>query len=326
MTNFVYDRIYRLYFRNCERWMVNPTNINKGLFKSTSIFTQLYLNNVYKHCLKRNKNCLQTGRQNVIASLTTYPARINTVWVTIETLFNQSVQPDKIILYLAKEQFPNELEDLPATLIKQMQRGLSIRFVPDYKSHKKYYFAMKEFPDSCVMIFDDDVFYPSFFVEDLLKLHDKYPDCVCAHSASELPPPNIKEFNTTPFYKAPHFRHLNEVYGKLRVLGIAGVLYPPKCLHDDVFNVELRKELCPWADDLWLTMMALINGKRIVRYEFCSNPLDVWGTQTQSLSRGGDMGYSVTHGLTNEDQWQRLTEYYKKELEGWFNYYSKSQK
>lgn len=57
--------------------------------------------------------------------------------------------------------------------------------------------------------------------------------------------------------------------------------------------------------------MALINGSNIIRYEFRSNPLDIKGTQSMNLSRGKDMGYDVTQGLSNDEQWINLTSYFK---------------
>ena len=54
----------------------------------------------------------------------------------------------------------------------------------------------------------------------------------------------------------------------------------------------------------------MLNGTIIQRYEFRSNPLDVLGTQRFNLSRGGDLGYSVTQGVTNDDQWHNLITYY----------------
>lgn len=306
----LYERIYRIYFRLCRNWMGNPNTFNTMLFKASSVSTQLYFNYVYKHILKTSKVRVE-GRNfkgNVIASLTTYPARINAVGFAIETIFNQTRKPDRIILWLAKVQFPEGVESLPKMIKQQMDRGLEVRFVDDYKSHKKYYFAIKENPDCNVITFDDDVFYPPFIIEDLMQLNERFPNCVCAHSASEIPEESFYDMRK---WQVGHFNSLNEKYGRLRLIGISGVLYPPHVLHQDVFNVELRQRLCPWADDLWLTMMAYINGNRIVRYEHCPNPLDIWGSQTFSLSRGGDMGTEVTQGLTNEEQWDMLVNHYK---------------
>lgn len=304
------QNLYKLYFYACRRWMKNASLVNALVFKVVSLITQFWLNGVYRHLLKKGRNKLhprQSGEE-VIVSLTTFPARISTVWITIETIFRQEVMPNRIVLWLAKEQFPFRGGQIPDTLKNQVARGLEIRFCEDLKSHKKYYYSMKENPESVVITIDDDVFYPKDMVKNLLLLHEKHPKDVIATSAQEIPD---NFFEVPSKWKSPHFNHINDKFAKCRILGISGILYPPHSLHPDVFNDELRMKLCPWADDLWLTIMAYINGTQIRRYEFRSNPLDIKGTQAFNLSRGGDMGNAVTHGLTNDDQWRNLTVYYR---------------
>lgn len=75
-------------------------------------------------------------------SLTSYPKRINVVWITIETLLQQTVKPDEVILWLADSQF-KEIEELPEELKVLQKRGLIIRFCDDLKSHKKYFYTMR---------------------------------------------------------------------------------------------------------------------------------------------------------------------------------------
>lgn len=304
--------LYNLYFYSSHKWLEDASPFNTLLFKIVSLLTKIYLNSIYIYNLKSKKNKLDDKRNNeIIVSLTTFPARISTVWITIETIFQQELLPDRIILWLAKEQFPNGEADLPETLKRQVARGLEIRFCEDIKSHKKYYFAMKENPESIIITVDDDVFYHNDMIKNLIKLHKLYPKDIIANSAQEIP----NDFSIVPSkWNTPHFNHVNEKFAKCRILGISGILYPPHCLYRDVYNDDLRKRLCPWADDLWLTIMAYLNGTQIRRYEFRTNPLDVKGTQVYNLSRGGDLGNSVTHGLTNDDQWQNMIEYYKDKI------------
>lgn len=73
--------------------------------------------------------------QKIIVSLTSFPKRIDTLWITIETLLRQSMKPDEIILWLAEEQF-NGIDSLPKALLEQQKRGLTIRFCDDLRSHK----------------------------------------------------------------------------------------------------------------------------------------------------------------------------------------------
>ena len=53
----------------------------------------------------------------VIISLTSYPARIDTVHLTIRSILRQTVQADKILLWLSIEEFPNKYADLPQNLL-----------------------------------------------------------------------------------------------------------------------------------------------------------------------------------------------------------------
>src|SRR5690606_7617272 len=72
-------------------------------------------------------------------SITSFPARIEEVNYTIETLFLQTVKADSITLYLSLDQFPDK--NIPEALSLQEKRGLNIEFVDDdLRSHKKYYY------------------------------------------------------------------------------------------------------------------------------------------------------------------------------------------
>ena len=59
----------------------------------------------------------------IIISLTSYPARIESAYKTIRTLLHQSYLPDRIILWLAKEQFVSETA-LPSNLLELKKYGL----------------------------------------------------------------------------------------------------------------------------------------------------------------------------------------------------------
>ena len=219
--------LYNFYFEKSRKWMKNATVANTLAFKITSKITQIYLNDLYIKKLQKQCNVLQPQKNSdkqLIVSLTSFPARINTVWITIETIFQQEQKPDRIILWLANEQFPDGEKKLPENLKKQISRGLEIRFVTDLKSHKKYYFAMQENPEAIIITIDDDVFYPKDTIKNLIELHTQHPYDIIAHCAQEIP----DDWQVVPSqWRTPHFSHVNDIFGKLRILGIGGVLYPP---------------------------------------------------------------------------------------------------
>ena len=123
---------------------------------------------------------LETNRdRKIIVSLTSFPARIDKVWLVIETLLRQSIKPDKIILWLSSEQF-RSLNSLPEVLLSQQSRGLEITFVSeDLRSHKKYFYVFQSNPKDTVITVDDDVFYDTKTIENLINLNSQFPNCVC---------------------------------------------------------------------------------------------------------------------------------------------------
>ena len=85
----------------------------------------------------------EARKKKIVVSLTTFPARIDECYFAIKSLMIQSYPADRIILWLAKNQFPDE--KLPSKYDKLIARGLEVRYCEeDLRSHKKYYYALQE--------------------------------------------------------------------------------------------------------------------------------------------------------------------------------------
>ena len=205
--------------------------------------------------------------EGVIISLTSFPARLNTIWQCIESLKHQSVRPEKIVLYLSKEQI--SYNDLPVSLLKEEDDLFEIRMVDnDIRSHKKYYYAIREYPDKMIVTTDDDVIYPPFMLSDLLDAHSKYPSDVIAnythvikHDKGLISP--YVEWYDLPFSQCK----IDETPNQIQV-GIGGVLYPPNSLYKDALNVDLARDLSFLADDLWLFAQTVLGGHKVIKSVF----------------------------------------------------------
>ena len=84
---------------------------------------------IYKHTVKFNRNGLNTTEKRprrIIASLTSYPARINIVPYVIASILNQTMKPDKIILWLGAEKFPDR--NLPKIFDELRECGVYMEF------------------------------------------------------------------------------------------------------------------------------------------------------------------------------------------------------
>lgn len=234
----------------------------------------------------------------IIVSLTSFPARIGSVWLTIETMLRQSVKPQHIILWLSREQFPSKA-GLPNNLVSLEKRGLRIELVDgDIKSHKKYYYSFIEHPDDFIITIDDDVFYNTKLVEILWKTHLQYPDCICCNESHFISFTSNKQL--MPYKNWVHNYHLDLVPSKnLCPIGIGGVLYPPKSLSQMVTDQEIFMRLCPKADDIWLKVMSLINRSNVVQTPYHSRFMPVKILHNQTLS-------SSNIGSGNDSQIQSL--------------------
>lgn len=240
--------------------------------------------------------------KKIIVSLTSYPKRIGTVWLTIETLLRQSMKPDAIILWLADTQFDG-VESLPESLLQLQSRGLSIRFCKDMKSHKKYLDVMQEYPEDIIILVDDDMFYPRDTISKLMKLHSRYPHDICTMTAQYITP----SFESAPsVWRNPLLSEKIVHSDRLQIFTGSGSLYPPYCLDSRAFDRSLIKQYCFYADDLWLTFMAGLHHTKITMMNpWRAFPVTIYGTNNGSLY------YINAEQNQNDVQWDNLQKYFK---------------
>lgn len=200
------------------------------------------------------------NNSKIIISFTSFPARINRVWIVVETLLRQSIKPDRIILYLSQEQFPNSTY-IPHSLIKLKKRGLEIKIVNgDIKPHKKYYYSILDYVNDYIITVDDDIFYKRDFIKDLLFNHAEHPKSIICNIASTI---GIDKNGEIIPYNLWKRANSNTLDNKNFLIGCGGVLYPPHSLNNMVTNMEIFMNICPTTDDIWLNAMAQLNNTSI---------------------------------------------------------------
>lgn len=195
----------------------------------------------------------------VIISLTSFPARVNTVHQAIQTLLVQTYKADRIILWLARDEFPEGENSLPLQLQKLCARGLEIRWCENIRSYKKLIPTLERFPDAIIMTFDDDLLYSKYVVERLIAAYMARPDCMHCHRAAMMiyyAPNHIERIlDFKKDYSNPTYLY--------ELTSGSGCLYPPHCFHKDITNRELFMTLAPTNDDLWFWLMGVMNGYRV---------------------------------------------------------------
>lgn len=251
LYNLVYN-IYNLCKTNIPPFEKTGKPL-QPIFKNISDIISDYVNRSYnngnyKQIGKISNKQRKYSQEKIAISLTTYPARINTIHLVVKSLLNQSVQADAIILWLAETQF-NGMDELPKELVDLTHDGLQIKFCKDIKSHKKYYYTFQDKEYDLVILVDDDFLYPPNLIEKLYNMHLKHPnDVICWYFAIAS-----EDYRISPS-KWGRPQHKQRIYDKKLVQPFtgSGTLYPRAQLPKEIFNMEVIENICPYADDLWL--------------------------------------------------------------------------
>lgn len=247
------------------RWNCCLSNTSQFLesvrFNSAMRFgIRLAANNILPALYSHSRRHIIDRSLPIVVSLTSFPARINRVWIVIESMLRQTPGPERIVLWLSKDQFPNELNDLPENLVSQTDRGLEIRFVEgDIRSHKKYYYAFTEFKDKYILTIDDDLLFPSTFVNDVYVCAKRHNNSVIANFGSKFRWENQGAYlGRTNETVSPE-----ETGGDLFFGSGGGTLFSPKRLLPFMDDIETIMTLCPTADDIYLNSLIRLAGMEV---------------------------------------------------------------
>jgi hypothetical protein len=201
--------------------------------------------------------------KKIIVSLTTFPARIHQVEYAIKSLMLQSYKPDRVVLWLATEQFQDE--ELPDGLMQLVDKGLEIRYCPDYRSHKKYFIALQEQkPDELVITFDDDIIYHPYCIERAVKKHLQFSNAIVCNQGKEIIFTDDSN-QISPYKQWKNAKNKNKpLYSTMAYTG-SGCLYPYRIMPAMTFEWEEIKKYALYADDIWIKVMGILNGIKVVR-------------------------------------------------------------
>jgi len=207
-----------------------------------------------------HKKTLAKKRSKVVISLTTLPSRIDGVKSTINSLTNQSVLPEKIILNLPKiskrekvgYQVPSFLKNHPLVFINEVEEDLgpATKLLPTLKLYE-------DEPDKLIVVLDDDQIYPK-------KIVGNYQQQSISFSNSALTlcgwtvPKNFKHKDRVQIYGAlvRLFRKDNSIKEALQVdclQGASSYAVKPKLFDASVFDYSTAPKEAFFVDDIWFS-------------------------------------------------------------------------
>lgn len=200
-------------------------------------------------------------QEAVIASLTSYPARIAFVHLAVKSLMVQTYKPDRIVLWLAEEQFPDK--KLPKELTALESHGLEIEWMKDIYGHKKYLnLVSNQQSHEVIITFDDDIIYPKRAIERLMKMHRKFPNCLVVERGQSYD--SKVEDNPGRWPVRSQVGVAKPSYSINPSPG-GGCLIPYGAFHADACDEEKIRRLAYKNDDLWYMFMCANNQTKTVK-------------------------------------------------------------
>lgn len=227
----------------------------------------------------------------VIVSLTSYPKRFGTLHATLRSLINQTVMPDKLILWLYEQDFSS----LPESVRALEQQGLEIFIVQDdWRSYKKIIPALLSFPDAYIVTADDGLFYRPTWLEELVSAHELIGGVVAhrAHIAQIDDGGQFRPYNEWIAATPPRNYCLLRSPFVFPTTG-AGVLYPPRVFINEMLDISRAMILCPTSDDIWCYFMMLRSGHTASL---------ITGRALMDIGEAGENLCSLNGSAGNDDQ------------------------
>lgn len=235
---------------------INLISDNNNLIRKIHSNQKKYIleqNILYNHTpgISDEKYC----NHNIIVSLTTYNKRIYDVHLAIESIMEQTMKANRIILWLDHnfETYP-----LPRALHSLQERGLEIKYCKDIRSYKKLIPTLKEFPNDAIITIDDDLIYEFDMLEKLIIAYQQNPKYIYCNRLHIMKLNN--QGKLLPYLQWEWRSNNTDASIFNFPTGGAGTLYPPGSLDKEVFNENVFMSICQSADDVWFKAMAMKKG------------------------------------------------------------------
>lgn len=203
-------------------------------------------------------NCCESGitekkycDADIVVSLTTHEERLQTVYLTVESIMQQTMKPNRILLWIS-----DELQNiqLPKPLQVQVKRGLEIKYCTDMRSYTKLLPTLKSCSESVIITIDDDVIYDRQMIEWMIRDYQKDSSLIYFNRGHRITLKNgmPKKYTEWDFVISDY-----DISPLNFPTGMGGVLYPINCFLPEVFNDKVFMDICPLGDDIWFKAMAL---------------------------------------------------------------------
>ena len=183
-----------------------------------------------------------------VVSIASYPKRAHLLPAVYEALNNQTTVPQKWLLVLSEEEWPNL--ELPNFLKKLEKRGLEIIWVKNNTfAVKKLVPVIEKYTHLSIITLDDDIIYHSSLIKGLLTKANNSPNSIIGYVGKAM----LKKDSKVHMYYREKLPASNTTPSEqVYLIGWGGIYYPPKSLDERVLDMEAVHRIVPGrGSDFW---------------------------------------------------------------------------
>ena len=243
---------------NSVNFVNNSQKMKASLHKINKDKYSLINDNLKKAFPEYKINSLERQKK-IIVSLTSSKRKLKKLNLVIESIFNNTMKPSKIVLTLYKKDsyfLTKYLNDLVSN-----QRIELIITNKNLKSHKKYFEVMKKYRDYAIITINDDIIYTNDLIESLYNSYSNNPNCIHARFVHKIMTKNNKILPYDKWIKNYTFEFNPSFY--LFAISRGGILFPPNILNISDKNInEIYK--CLSSDDVYIKYLSRKRNIKIV--------------------------------------------------------------
>ncbi|WP_147870176.1 hypothetical protein [Stieleria maiorica] len=220
-----------------------------------------------------------------------------------------SALPEKICLY-ADALSVEKLKKRGIITKLESEGLLQIRAVQDVRAYTKLVYALENHPDKQIVVCDDDVAYPKYWLEDLLRKRSEVGNhtivCHRAHRTVRDEEGDLVSYTDWKWETCEPETPTRDIFPT----GTGGVLYPASCMPPSTTDRTLFTRISPSNDDIWFWYCARENGCDFVTVDRPYNRKrfpDVPGSQASNLFSENVIGRANDGQITAcEDYFQSI--------------------
>jgi hypothetical protein len=234
-------------------------------------------NSLLNHLLVPDSKEFKSVNWEYVISLTSHPARFDTLDQSLKSLLEQRLIPRKIYLNIA------EID------IKSLELGGILKINPcsDLGPGKKLIPTLKAEDSLPIIVVDDDLIFETDLALKLMIQHHLSPNSVIASRVHKIEIESDGKLSSYSKWRKNYALSDGPASDLFATSG-AGTLYKKEFFHKDVMDEATYKDLCFHTDDLWWYVQSKRVGVKTKRLPGFSVLNFIDGTQEDGLWRSGN--------------------------------------